>query len=289
MHTEQDLQQAIALLKEELETHRGNYITGSKVGEILINHCQFRLKNLEHPKLTLSKLISTYLSGVLSADAKKGGDTLYFVGEGGEPLTVDPDYRYWLAFAKPDEPSQFGISATDKQPVLVTSDGALPAVRIVPKAVLDDLEVIKQSFITSHLTPGEVALPERSIPYLQWVAEVRELPGQQMHAWSRYRIEQLKELFALRLTKMDIEPGDQARLINFLSESQCSKPRALPASENNISRHHAVSKLGQRNDQNSDQVFRDAVVEVISQLSMADLRELKLPAGLLMDALQNRS
>jgi len=289
MHTEQDLNVAVALLKEKLEIHRGDYITGSKVGEILINQCNFRLKNLEFPRLTLSKLISLYLSDVLTADGVQGGDTLYFVGQKGEPLKVQPEYPFWTAFAKADERRQFAIRDSDKQPTLVEPNADLAGLRVIPKVLLDDIERMKETFVATQSKPGQPEYPSTTTPYLQWVAELRESFGQGMNAWSIYRIERIKELFELRLAGMDINPGDRARLLHFLSESQRKKPKKPQSGTSDSTRAAAVMQDVSERTLHADQVFRDAIGIVISRLSVVELRELKLPAGLMMDAILERT
>jgi hypothetical protein len=289
MNDEQDLREAVSLLKEKLKSHHGENITGSKVGELLINHCNFRLKNLESPKLTLSEFIVLYLPDTLSHNGSQGGDVLYLIGDRGESLKIQPEYRYWLAFAKADEPNQFAIRKLDSQPVISRKGETPPDATMVPKVTLEDLEHIKDSFIASH-SSGQPELPGVAAPYLQWVAEMKQLPAQQMNVWSVYRIEQLKRLFQKRLAAIGIDEENQARLVMFLSESQLSKPKKVIAKE---SGNNPRTPMAQREDQrvvgNADTIFRSAVVEVISRLSIAELREIKLPAGLLADALQGRN
>ena len=288
MHSEQDFHEAVVALKTKLEAHHGDFITGSKVGEILIDQCKFRLKNLDHPKLTLSQLIKQYLSDTLTAYSPQGGDTLYFVGKGAQPLTAQPEYRFWTAFAKADELCHFAIRESDSEPVIVEGDTDSAGLKILPKVTLSDLEAIKASFIDVHVIgPEQSPLPSADIPYLQWVALVRASSYQQMSAWSLYRIEQIKRLFKARLINLGVQEADQARLERFLSESQRKKIRSVASVARDEQQARSVTLSHDSNlSRNPDQIFRDAVVAVISQLSVSELRELKLPAGLLSDALQ---
>ncbi|WP_434701111.1 hypothetical protein [Pseudomonas sp. D1-36] len=287
MHSEQDFREAVAALKIKLEAHHGDFITGSKVGEILIDQCKFRLKNLAQPQLTLSQLIRHHLADTLTTYGHQGGDTLYFVGKGAQPLTAQPEYRFWTAFAKADEQCLFAIRQSDNEPVIVEGEADFTGLKVLPKITLSDLEAIKASFVDTYLVvPGQSPLPGADIPYLQWVASVRASSNQQMSAWSLYRIEQIKQLFKDRIIELGVQETDQARLERFLSESQRKKIRPTTAVARDEQEACSVSlNHDPYLPRNPDQVFRDAVVVVIRQLSMPELRELKLPAGLLSDAL----
>ncbi|QOI07283.1 MULTISPECIES: hypothetical protein [Pseudomonas syringae group genomosp. 2] len=287
MHSEKDFHEAVAALKIKLEAHHGDFITGSKVGEILIDQCKFRLKNLDQPKLTLSQLIKHHLSDTLTAYSSQGGDTLYFVGRGAQPLMAQPEYRFWTAFAKADEQCLLAVRESDSEPVIVEGGASSAGLKVLPKVTLSDIEAIKASFVDAYVVePGQSPLPSADIPYLQWVADLRASSYQQMSAWSLYRIKHIKQLFKDRLSDLGVQETDQARLERFLSESQRTKIRPATAARDDQEAHSVTLTHGTRNPRNPDQVFRDAVVAVISQLSMSELRELKLPAGLLSDALQ---
>jgi hypothetical protein len=287
MHSDKDFHDAVAALKLKLEAHHGDFITGSKVGEILIDQCRFRLKNLDQPKLTLSQLIKHYLSDTLTAYSSQGGDTLYFVGQGAQPLMAQPEYRFWAAFAKADDQCLFTVRESDSEPVIVEGGASSVGLKVVPKVTLSDIEAIKSSFVDAYVVDsGQPPLPGADIPYLQWVADLRASSYQQMSAWSLYRIKHIKHLFKERISALGMQETDQARLERFLSESQRKKIRPATVAPDEREAHSVTPTQGTCLPRNPDQIFRDAVVVVINQLSMSELRELKLPAGLLSDALQ---
>ncbi|CAN7416474.1 hypothetical protein [Pseudomonas brassicacearum] len=288
MHTQEELLAAVALLKEKLKPHRGENITGAQVGEILVNQCGFRLKHFDGPKLTLSHFITAYLSDTLNRNGIQGGDLLYLVSSPTEPLQVQPEYRYWLAFAKVDEPNQLAIRNADKQPVIVTTGENIADAKPVQKATLSDLEEIKGLFVNKESTAGRSDYPRQSLPYVQWIAELRRFPLARQNAWGLFRIEQLKSLFTKRLEALDVDVDDQGRLVQFLSVSQASKPAKMLATSNPPAKSWAAPRDFSSVREDGDQTLRHAVIDVIKCLSTAELRELKLPVGLVMDALQAR-
>jgi hypothetical protein len=288
MHTQEELLAAVALLKEKLKTHRGENITGAKVGEILVNQCGFRLKHFDGTRLTLSRFIASYLSDTLTRNGIQGGDLLYLVSSPTEPLQVQPEYRYWLAFAKVDEPNQLAIRNADKLPVIVTTGDSIADAKLVQKVTLNDLEDIKGSFLTEESAAQRTNYPEPSLPYVQWIADLRSYPVARQNSWGAFRIERLKDLFKKRLEELDVDVDDQERLVHFLSASQGAKPKRQWAASNPTAKSWAAPRESSSVREDGDQILRHAVSDVIKCLSIAELRELKLPAGLVMDALQAR-
>jgi hypothetical protein len=205
-----------------------------------------------------------------------------------EPLQVQPEYRYWLAFAKVDEPNQLAIRNADKLPVIVTTGDSIADAKLVQKVTLNDLEDIKGSFLTEESAAQRTNYPEPSLPYVQWIADLRSYPVARQNSWGAFRIERLKDLFKKRLEELDVDVDDQERLVHFLSASQGAKPKRQWAASNPTAKSWAAPRESSSVREDGDQILRHAVSDVIKCLSIAELRELKLPAGLVMDALQAR-
>lgn len=288
MHSQEELLAAVALLKEKLKPHCGENITGAKVGEILVNQCGFRLKHFDGPKLTLSRFIAVHLSDTLTRNGIQGGDVLYLVSNPTEPFKVQPEYRYWLAFAKADEPNQLAIRNADKQPLIVASGESLSEANAVDKVTLGELDDIKGLFVDEEAAAGRSNYPVQSLPYVQWIANLRSYPVERQNAWGLYRIEQLKDLFRKRLEAMDVSVDDQERLVHFLTVSQSSKPKKFLVPSTPAAKSSAAPRDSSTIGEDGDLTLRHAIIDVIKRLSTAELRELKLPVGLIMDALQSR-
>lgn len=289
MEITEEIRLAVDILKDKLAAHRGQHITGSVVGEILIKQANLRLKNLSSPtKITLSRFIELYLADTLVKTGPQGGDVLYFVGKPGETVPALPEYRYWIAFAKADEPNQLAVRENDQELIIVDPLEDLLGARLIPKITLSDLEEIKLEFIDHEIANGLNWFPDKGLAYPYWVAKMKAIENDRVKVWGNFRIDSLKKLFTKHLDQMGIVKIQKEILTRFLFQSQASKPKktfgnpGIENPDNSIS--HA--KIYSRQTHPAEFNLRNAIAGVMQNMSIEELRELKLPVGLLMDALQ---
>jgi hypothetical protein len=291
------LEPAVKKITSVLRDRGEKEITGAMLGELVrktVPELSIReIVGIPTGPGALSRFAGDYLSHVLVRGRTQGSDPVYKILEAqSEDAAINPEI--WQAFVRVQSPR---ILVLRKNPlgleVIYAADFS-PGVDCseIKKATNQELDEIRNLFTDSlHKTLPESAasLPQRDQRYLDWSALLRQLGREHFRSWSDFRVEKIIELFESRLVGLGVAPDDRSRL---KYEMQCSQAAGRAATFNDKNHRPGPvlhTELAAAAPEAGDSSLRAAIVAVIPLLSTADLRELKLPAGILMDALLNIS
>ncbi|MET3109424.1 spore germination protein YaaH [Oxalobacteraceae bacterium GrIS 1.18] len=275
---------------DSLQSRGKQQITGALLGELIRDvapELDIRsVMGITTGSGVLSKFIARHLSDTLTIIGKQGSDTIYQVNPSVTGHHIDGNREFWRAFVNPQSHNFIVIQDSILQ--LRAKAGKVentidPAIGI-ESATNSELEEIRLSFALS-LGDKSKDLPEIKAPYGEWSFALRKLGGEFTRSWTEYRIQHILNLFELKLEKQGIAPETRTKLREILRRSQLANKAAFSASKS-ISRTTSNTTSEIKKDiLLSESSFRNVIANAIQKLPISDLRELKLPAGLLFDAL----
>ena len=309
MQSSEEIDAAVNLLKASLVSRNDKQITGAVFGEMVRKATpELDIKALGLPtKATFSRFIETYFEGVLFRSHAQGKDSVYNIGAPAADIGDEPDYALWKAFVRPKSKYQVGLIRVSKTLMLLGDDCNPDAggaeVTVIPSVTQDELNAIMNAFVQVEQDAMGSALPDIQLPYANWTASLREFDRPAYRRWIEFRIDRLLQLFNQRLVAADIDEHDRKGLADFINRSRSARlskasPSASPKGSANSSPKTTGNTVESRNTigypemlvsgsyaANKDADLRDLVVRAVMNLSIAELRELKLPVGAVADAL----
>ena len=280
---------AVSKITNELQGRPEKTISGAVLGE-LIPVITPGLSVREVMKIptgpgALRKFIDLHLKHVLSLNRKQGSDVIYTISGGGvKPKLEDVDPDLWRTFVRTNSSMALALNGTALRLVDVSKFDSAEE-KLIPNATIDELNQIRVDFAKSL---GDVAasLPDVKAPYAEWSVALRKLGREQYRNWTEYRLRRIEELFGLRLFALGIEAKARAELCSLIRRSQLTAKEFIGAKKNPVNATKNISEeLKIKLTEPVDVSFRLAVIDVVQKLSISELRELRLPAGDLADAL----
>jgi hypothetical protein len=285
---------AVNLIKVSLHSRPDKNITGAVFGELIrkVTPALDIRELFPTGKNAVSRFIDEYFDGFLVRIGKQGSDNLYSIGELGPDIETLISYDYWRSFVRPNaklrvvlfgDPVSFALSSHGE----VSGDK-----RIISNITPTELDIVRRQFVESKSQVSEEScLPSIDMPYPIWSETLKSSNYQLYKAWTAFRIHALLGVFADRLRHAGVPEDRLEFLMDIMRRSQASrKPNThtLP----NTAGLAKVGLLPQalqltesvQTESSTDEEFRSIVLQAVSNMSIADLRELKLPAGTLLDA-----
>ncbi|MBN3844606.1 hypothetical protein [Burkholderia sp. Ac-20349] len=246
----------------------------------------------------LSRFVDQHLGDVLSRGGKSGSDPIYTIGKNEktphEPTLSDVDSaRLWTTFVRSH--SSATIVLTDTAPFIEVVD--TPSLdqrsREINSATREELDAIRAQYtqnLSDKLSAPGVLIPNARAPFSEWSQAVKRLGAEHYRNWAIFRVEKIIDLFVARLSARQVEQRRSDELARLLRRAQ-SAARAETIShikptekESNSSRHASPAlNIRATSESSSEEEFRSAVADVIASLPISDLRELRLPAGVFWD------
>ncbi|MGX1173945.1 hypothetical protein [Pseudomonas sp. R151218B TE3479] len=297
MQSTEEIDAAINLLKASLESRSDKKITGAVFGEMVRKATpELDIKALGLPtKATFSRFIEKYFEGVLFRSHAQGKDSVYNIGAPTADTGVEPDYALWKAFVRPQSKYQVGLITASKSLMLFGADSNVDAgqteVVLIPSVTQDELSGIMNGFVQAEQAALGSALPDTQLPYAHWTASLRERDRPAYRRWIDFRIDRLLQLFNQRLEAADVNEHDRKSLTDFMNRSRSARlPKTPPKTAGNtFESRNAIGcaevLVSASCAANKDADLRDLVVRAVMNLSIAELRELRLPVGAVADAL----
>lgn len=301
MQSSEEIDAAVNLLKASLESRSDKQITGAVFGEMVRKATpELDIKALGLPtKATFSRFIEKYFEGVLFRSHAQGKDSVYKIGAPATDTDDEPDYALWKAFVRPQSKYQVGLITASKTLMLLGADSNSDAggaeVTVIPSVTQDELSAIMKAFMQAEQAAVGSALPDIQLPYASWTASLRERDRPAYRRWIEFRIDRLLQLFKQRLEAADVNEHDRRSLADFMSRSRGARlPKTPPksphkATGNTLESRNAIGcpeiLVSASYAANKDADLRDLVVRAVMNLSIAELRELRLPVGAVADAL----
>lgn len=237
------------------------------------NPADFEVRNLR-------EFISAHVSEVVVA-GRSGMDVIYASGAmtvipTDPSLAVQDDVDFWRVWVSPNSPYRLSVDRTT---------AALHALRRGVSAGSDEL-VLDPPGIDIHRSVAQEFLPGLPIDlqarlkavldagssqwWQSWVSELRA--SDRLLSWNTFRHEKFEKQMSDRLRAEGME---QATIDRVLETVQRRPAAARPGARR-------ISALKERDDRGE---LRRIVAESIQRMSVAELRELRLPIGIVLDVL----
>ncbi|MDX9723016.1 MAG: hypothetical protein RBU37_19860 [Myxococcota bacterium] len=224
---------------------------------------------------SLRDFIVSNVDGVVVA-GRSGMDVVYSTsapkdGPPARAAKAEPAADAWRAWVSPNSPFALAFNTANGKTVLIKRAAAVPEghVRIEPTTV-EEHRAIARDFLDSVAEPARDTLraivdsPDEQW-WRRWLAELMKLGN--LATWNTFRHERLRELLKARLDASGLDETARSTAAGTVAQSRPPRPRK---------RSHA--------DQTCNDV-RVVVAAVIEKMSEEDLRDLKLPVGLVLDVL----
>lgn len=288
---------AVNVIKVTLHNRSEKHVTGAVLGELV----RKITPELDIKKITssasgsggLSKFVEQYLAGVLVREGRQGGDWLYRIIGTGTEESQETDYSFWRAFVRPNSQLEILLSGQPLSMRLAqcgeVKEGELRLKSVSPA----ELDIIRSEFSESvGKEEGEDsdALPSLSLSYPEWSLELRNNFPKQYKVWSGFRIKKILELFESRLQELNLPPEERQRLTSIMRRSQAYKATKAPVSDVSAStnQHNVLNPVSATVVQNAEDSLRLIVMDAVKSMALSDLRTIKLPVGVMLDAFLNQ-
>lgn len=284
-------------------------ITGANLGELIKKNApdlDIR-KAVGMPSGTgaLRRFVSEHLRDVLHhTEHKQGSDPVYSIdlGEPEQPESMPDDdddtAKLWTTFARTYAPEIILLTRAGRIKVIDArapqDDGELQ----IQNATRDELDAIRAQFtetLTQKLADSDAIIPDARAPFDQWSLAVKKLGSGHYRDWAIHRVEKIIELFESRLRALNVEEARVTELAKHLRRAQTAARTKANTRVKAEKRDEATSRDTASNSEvptnsahASDDVFRAAVASAIASLPISELRELRLPAGVLWDIINQQ-
>ena len=285
---------AVNLIKASLDNRSDKTITGAVFGELIRKLTpELDIREL-YPtgKGGVTKFIDDYFSGFLTRTGKKGSDNLYSIEKSASQTDLAVNYDYWRSFVRPNSKSKVFLTGTPISITVSHQDDVPVDAMLIKNITPQELYQIRDDFVEIESTESSNPdLPPTDMPYPVWSEALKSSNFTLYKNWTTFRIGRLIEVFADRLRCLNIPEDQRGPLLDIMQRSQASlastarvtpKKKTTTKPEPTTSSSHPPHHL--HAEASADEDFRNIVLQAVSNMSIADLRDLKLPAGTLLDA-----
>jgi len=273
-------------------------ITGALLGELIRRNA----RNLNIREIVgipfgagaNSAFVRTYLSGHLVQSGRKGSDIVYTIIQNDAELpSVSPaaSSTAWKAFVSPSEQDVLFVDPVKPEILIHASGSENPTAELlkIPSISTEEYKTIQGDF-TEKLAQGREEEPfikalRESKDNNEWFNLLRTTSNTDYRNWLLIRREKIEELFADRLATAKLPVETIESLMRIFKSSQ------LRATEERRKLYeiHTIQAASQEGPVVSpileDDRFRQGILQAVSAMSNDELRKLKLPYGVVFDAL----
>ncbi|MEJ7776994.1 MAG: hypothetical protein WKF52_06390 [Sphingomicrobium sp.] len=242
----------------------------------------------------LTEFIRMYLSDVVERIGNQGGDILHRI-MGREVATLPPSAssQIWRTFVSPNSSQHLVLSISARRLLARDTSASTAEGDVeVAKASPDEHDRMRADFAASLPEPAAAVLREQvasDADFESWIVALREHLPETTRQWGYYRRRRLSELFAARITGLELEDPLQRAVLEQIRTAEFSayeKPRDAKA---------ALVKQGARQTGGPDDAT-DATSRVrrlahaaVDLLAYDELRALRMPLGAMLDAIRAKA
>jgi len=257
---------------------------------------------------TLREFIATHVSGVVEV-GRSGLDVIYGLKaatlpgvalEAGSPLAGSKPFSgggdgrqpipnqgadYWRVWVSPNSPFAIAIDrATGAAEVVRREASPSEEKALLESPSVSDQKAIAKDFLSEVVEPilrgrleAILAEPSQGPWWLRWGKDLRGTD--QLANWNRFRRLRMEGLLRTKLGEAGISEELAAKVLDLVRDRhEQVVPKRIPSAPS--------EKVGR---EAAEEELRQLVVRVVKGMSVADLRELRLPLGLVVDALATSS
>jgi hypothetical protein len=285
---------AVNLIKVSLHNRPDKSITGAVFGELIrkVTPALDIRELFPTGKNAASRFIDKYFDGFLVRTGKQGSDNVYSIGELAPDDEPSISYDYWRSFVRPNAKMRVVLFG-DPVSFALSSDGEVSGdEQIINNITPIELDVVRRQFVERKSQVGvESFLPSMDMPYPVWTEALKSSNYPLYKDWTAFRIDALLGVFAGRLRHAGVPEERLEFLMNIMRRSQASRkpntqrlPNTVASAKIGLTPRASQITESMQTESSTDDEFRGIVLQAVSNMSIADLRELKLPAGTLLDA-----
>lgn len=295
-----DMRGALGSIRAALKSRPDGAITGSQVHS-LIQSVAPELNVREVVGIptgpgALTKFIQDHLSDSLQRIGNHGGDVLYgIVGHQQPAHGLQDTSSIWRTFVSPRSQFKIAYDREEKRLKLV-DDEQLQEDGLVelPKASLDEHDELRQEFV-DQLEPAQAESVNETVrpdtDFTTWIATLRTEFPSIYRAWGTFRKRRLLDLFVDRASAAGLEGDDHQNLLQQIKASQF----AAYDTAKQLKFQGEIRPDPKRSQSTRYEKPRSEVEEARALVHLAvdlmahdDLRAIKLPLGVVLDAIHNR-
>jgi hypothetical protein len=288
-----DLNADVSKIISALASYRSSTITGGQLFK-LMREVAPALNYRDVVKIpkgpgAQSAFIEMYLLGAIEKIGNQGGDILYKILGRTEDAYLTRSPELWNAFVTPSAPTHIVLKGLpDGLICRLNPANSVAGEHEISKASSSELDQLRIAFVES-LAPEEAdrlaALAPPEMPFVDWTSTLRQHAPTMLRKWGVYRREHLSQLFVDRINALDIDKAlkDLAfEQIRAAERSAYDRPQRIPSTKGAAT---AVS-AAQRSDQDVVAQARSLAHLAVDNLGYEELRALRLPLGVVLDALR---
>jgi hypothetical protein len=240
----------------------------------------------------LTKFLKAYLSDIVRPIGKRGGDTLFSVGVDASP----PRYTFWQAFSSPALGLEIIFDRQSNDFTIRPKGTPASTTEICIEPVLpDEFRRIAEDFALKLDEPMKSDLRSRVADnpfyYNTWTAELKQYPDL-YRTWGLFRVQAIKDLFRRRLDTAQVPEEKIQHAMQLLAAAQefaykerIRSSRSNPETWDQSPPSRAAVQLSHfPTDDNDTSAARAVATLLIRNMSLTDIRELRVPLGAILDA-----
>lgn len=286
---------SVELIKASLNSRESKTITGALLGELIRKVTpELDLKQI-YPagQKMLTRFTADYFPGYLERKARQGSDIVYSINSDGVENGESARYEYWLTFARPNNPIAILADIESTKMTLSGSTNSSSNTINIQSVSSTELLNFRREFVEGlDHNKFDSAIYVNSSKYAEWLEHVRAQGGNLFSEWSAFRIKKLHALFKSRLDILGVPEEQAHNLADLMGRCQRNAPKRPPiikaldhsAKPESTSESFAQPNIVDTSSLDSDEIFKMAILESVRNMSVAEMRELKISAGLMLDA-----
>lgn len=262
--------------------HAGGTVLGSKVAEAIKSRFG-TFQVADYQVASLREFVKQYVPGV-AVVGRSGMDVVYGRAENGAPSSpaagafVDPDF--WRIWISPNSPHSISVNRESGaiQPVSRGATFEPPLFVVEPPGTMDHRNVARE-FLTQ--IPEELRSRLTAIadsPDSRWWQDwLQALHGSnQLGNWYGFRRQKFAGLLRERLSILGLPNAIVDQAIGRIEETHAATSRATGRSARTV-------RLPR--DSATDESVRRLVTLAVQRMSASELRDLRLPLGVILDTI----
>jgi len=289
--TNDTLSSEITKIVTALQSQRENTITGARIGELILkiapNMDMRTVMDMPSGTGVLSKFIDKYLSPTLTRSGKQGSDLVYTINTTDSTGLTEVNPSLWQTFVRPHSCNSLVIRDSTLKLVESAELKADQDEKRIQSVTDPELKNIQTKFMDT-LQENSGDLPNISESYKAWTIGLRRIGEDHYKKWIEFRLHQLEELFSARLQALEISSELNEQLCSMMRHSRLAA-KSIPLAQKTKTSETQVANAALKSPSLDLELnFRSVISEVIQNLSISDLREIKLPCGAIFDAIINQ-
>ena len=237
----------------------------------------------------LTKFIDEYFGDLLERIGHKGGDVVYGIGEGVQPPGENADPSIWKAFVSPNAVNVLCLDM-EREELRVLEAGEITEQNtdgVLSKVTSDEHRTVLDGFLTEISTEQreaiEAALAEDS-SYNSLLEAMRSVGKSRQ--WGEHRRDAFVGFLKERLKQKDVSEESIGKLVSQFLGSQSALHKAKDeAPQLQASSGQRFSRVSGRKAPQDLDSTRALVRSAIDNMSQTELRDLRIPLGAILDAL----